>query len=114
MSAFKNGFPPDRFRSNVACGCPAALQLLLQCLGGPVQGRVQAAGSLPGVDYVIDTRRARDAKERALHAHATQGASASKVWGEGETRTQRLSLEPFRVGVGKPIEHPPATDFLAD
>jgi hypothetical protein len=75
--------------------------------------RLDAIRSLPGVDYVIDTRRARDAKERALHAHATQAASASKVWGEGETRTQRLSLEPFRVGVGKPIERPPATDLLA-
>jgi LmbE family N-acetylglucosaminyl deacetylase len=67
-------------------------------------GELAQAGSLPGVDYLIDIRRYRDVKEAALRAHRTQWPGLSKLFLANPTA---MDWECFRTGSGpRPLSVP--------
>lgn len=67
----------------------------------------------PGVDFLIDVERWREAKRQALAAHRTQLPSIVRVFFSRPDLDEILRYETFRLGAGVPPETVPAADLFA-
>ena len=74
--------------------------------------RPDALAACAGVDFVIDTSRARDAKAAALRAHRTQHLGVEWRWFAPAASEAILSTETFRLGWGAPPTVRPAADIF--
>jgi len=66
----------------------------------------------PGVDFVVDVSRAREAKAAALRAHRTQHVGVDWRWFAPAESEAILSTETFRLGWGAPPTVRPAPDLF--
>jgi LmbE family N-acetylglucosaminyl deacetylase len=74
--------------------------------------RPRALAECPGVDFVIDTTRTRDAKAAALRAHRTQHQGIDRLWLAPAASAEIMSTETFRLGWGVPLGTRPAADLF--
>ena len=74
--------------------------------------RPDVIGTLPGVDFMVDVSRAREAKAAALRAHRTQHLSVDRHWFAHAESDAILSTETFRLAWGQAPTVRPAPDLL--
>jgi LmbE family N-acetylglucosaminyl deacetylase len=67
----------------------------------------------PGVDFVVDVSRYREAKAAALRAHRTQHLSVDRHFFGSPDVERILSVEVFRQGWGPRVEKVPEDDVFA-
>lgn len=67
----------------------------------------------PGVDFLVDVERWREAKRQALAAHRTQQPSIVRVFFSRPDLDEILRYETFRLGAGVPPDTVPAEDLFA-
>lgn len=68
----------------------------------------------PGVDFLIDISKYRDAKAAALRAHRTQHLSINRNFFDLPEVDRILSVETFRQGFGPALSKRPATDVFEE
>ncbi len=69
-------------------------------------------GAEPGIDFLIDTSKYRDAKAAALRAHRTQHVSINRHFFDQPNVDQILSVEAFRQAFGPPLSRRPSADIF--
>lgn len=67
----------------------------------------------PGVDFVVDVSRYREAKAAALRAHRTQHLSVDRYFFSNPDVDRILSVESFRQGWGPRLQGRPGDDVFA-
>jgi LmbE family N-acetylglucosaminyl deacetylase len=66
----------------------------------------------PGVDFLIDVSKFRDAKAAALRAHRTQHVSIDRHFFHLPDVDKILSIETFRQAFGPPLSNRPSSDIF--
>lgn len=69
-------------------------------------------GAEPGIDFLLDTSKYRDAKAAALRAHRTQHVSIDRHFFNMPNVDQILSVEAFRQAFGPPLSTRPRADIF--
>ena len=69
-------------------------------------------GAEPGIDFLIDISKYRDAKAAALRAHRTQHVSINRHFFDLPNVDQILSVEAFRQAFGPPLSRRPSADIF--